>query len=370
MSNHVIDGLSDDERNIAKSWATNLLHNAPQTEKFFNPNISLSEIKSRHEQKKEARDRGDSLRASETAKYFERSSVTTINKNLRPFFNQFMEFAYKGGNRDANSAVSPKVIRNFLHFQEDRVYSREITPDTFKEYASRIRILASMATVTKGFQELPIEKIEKMTQKSQDKVKAYVEEMKNTDNPVINDKHKIRAYTGDELERIINRLEKDGKGKMAASVRLISETAFRIENATSFQLNTQWKRVGYKKYEREYTMSNKIAIVSKGNQRHTVTLSKELFDLLKQYVDSDGRFILKQDDLRNAVKEACKKEGIEYISIHALRATVAYRMYRDLKATGYSEQDALQIVSNQLYHGRPDITLYYIRSAEKTENSK
>ena len=170
MSNHVIDGLSDDERNIAKSWATNLLHNAPQTEKFFNPNISLSEIKSRHEQKQEARDKGESLKVSETSKYFERSSVTTINKNLRPFFNQFMEFAYKGGNRDANSAVSPKVIRNFLHFQEDRVYSREITPDTFKEYASRIRILASMATVTKGFQELPIEKIEKMTQKSQDKI--------------------------------------------------------------------------------------------------------------------------------------------------------------------------------------------------------
>ena len=367
MSNHAIKGLSDYERIQAKSWADYLFHNAPQTAKFFDPNISLSEIKSRHEQKKEARDRGDSLRASETSKYFERSNATTITHNLRPTFNQYFEFAYINGNRNINNAISPKVMQKYLQFLEQKVKDRKITPDSFNEYVSRMKILVSMSSATEG---LPTFNIDKMTTKIKARVDNYVERMKNTDNPVINDKHKIHAYKGDELERIINRLEQDGQGKIATSVRLISETGFRIENATSLQLNTQWKRVGNRKYVREKTDDNKIAIVSKGTQRHTVTLSPTVFNLLKIFSDNDDRFILKQADLRKAVKEACKKEGIKYISIHNLRATVAYRLYHNLIANGYSEQEALQIVSNQLYHGRTDITLYYIRSADTAEDSK
>lgn len=364
MSNHVIKGLSDFERMKAKSYADELFHNAPQTAKFFDPNISLSEIKSRHEQKQEARDRGDSLKVSETMKYFERNNVTTITHDLRPSFNQYFEFAYARGNRGLYSACSHKTMHNYVQFLENRVKERKITPDTFNEYLSRMRILASMVTATEGLPEL---NIDEMTKRASYRIDNYVKEMKNTDNPVINDKHKVRAYKGDELERIINRLEKDGNYKIATTVRVIEATAFRIENASSIPLNTQWRRIGYRNFEREFTPDNKIAIVSKGNQKHTVTLSPELFDKLEKYADSDGKFIIDQNEVREAVKKACEKEGIKFISIHNLRATVAYRLYRDLKATGHSEQDARQIVSNQLYHGRTDITMYYINSANKGE---
>ena len=80
----VIDGLNNHDRIQAWSYADELLHTAPQTQKFFDPNISLGEIKNRQTQKDEARAEGKSLQASETSKYFERSNVTTIKNNLTP----------------------------------------------------------------------------------------------------------------------------------------------------------------------------------------------------------------------------------------------------------------------------------------------
>lgn len=359
MSRHAIEGLSDYERAKAKSWADELFHNAPQTEKFFDPNISLSEIKSRHEQKQEARNEGKSLQLSETSKYFERNNVTTITHNLRPSFNQFFEFAYKNGNRHINNAISPKVMQRYLQFLEQKVYDRKLTPDTFSEYVSRMKILASMSTATKGLPDL---NIDRMTDKIKNRVNAYVEKMKNTNNPVVNDKHKVHAYTGDELEKIIDNVKGE---KEKISLEIIKETGFRIENATVAPLNTQWKRIGKKEWIREYTPENKIAIVAKGNQRHTVTISPELFEKMKENADKDNIFIVNQNDLRDATKQSCEDSNIKYISVHNIRATVAYRLYNELKEKGYSEKQARQIVSNKLYHGREDITMYYINSANK-----
>lgn len=357
---HAIEGLSDHERIQAKSWADYVFHNAPQTEKFFDANTSIGDIKNRQEQKIEARNNGESLQAKETMKYFERSNVTTITHNLRPSFNQYFEFALKGGASDIVSALSTKTMLKYISFLEEKVYSRDITPDTFKEYASRMRILASMVTSTEG---LPTLNIDKMTTRATNNIKAYVEKMKDTNNPVINDKHKIHAYKNDEMEQIIEKV-KNEKVKLALSI--IKETGFRIENAETLFLNTQWKKVGPKQWEREHTDENKVAIVTKGNQRHTVTLSAELFNKLKEYMNKNNNiFHVDRSTIQKGAKRTAKKYGIKYISIHNFRATVAYRLYNELLEQGYAEKEAKRLVSKKMCHGRGDITIYYVRSANK-----
>ena len=354
---HAIDGLSEHERIQAKSWADYVFHNAPQTEKFFDKDTSISDIKNRQQQKIEARNNGESLQAKETMKYFERSNVTTITHNLRPSFNNYFEFALKNGATNIVSALSTKTMLKYITYQEERVYSREITPDTFKEYASRMRILASMVTAIEG---LPNLNIDKMTKRATNNIKEYVKKHEGTETEVINDKHKIHAYTGDEIERIIDGVKNE---KVKLALQIIKETGFRIENAETLYLNTQWKKGVNNKWEREYTDANKVAIVSKGNQRHTVKLSPELFERLKQYVNKNKVFHVDRSTIQKHAKRSAKEQGIKYISIHNFRATVAYRLFNNLLEEGYSENDAKKAVSKKLYHGRGDITIYYVRSA-------
>ena len=357
---YAIEGLSDHERIQAKSWADYVFHNAPQTEKFFDKETSICDIKNRQQQKIEARNNGESLQAKETMKYFERSNVTTITHNLRPSFNQYFEFALKTGASDMEQAISPKMMMKYIKHLEQKVYDRKITPDTFKEYASRMRILCAMSTATK---DLPDINIDKMTKKATNRIKDYVKKHEGTETEVVNDKHKIHAYKNDEMERIIDNVKNE---KVKLALQIIKETGFRIENAETLYLNTQWKRISAKKWEREYTPENKVAIVTKGNQRHTVTLSTELFKRLKEYMNKNNNiFHIDRSTIQKGAKRTAEKYNIKYISIHNFRATVAYRLYNDLIEEGYTDKEAKRLVSKKLCHGRGDITQYYINSANK-----
>ena len=63
---YAIEGLSEHERIQAKSWADYVFHNAPQTEKFFDKDTSIGDIKNRQQQKIEARNNGEALQAKAT----------------------------------------------------------------------------------------------------------------------------------------------------------------------------------------------------------------------------------------------------------------------------------------------------------------
>ena len=65
-------------------------------------------------------------------------------------------------------------------------------------------------------------------------------------------------------------------------------------------------------------------------------------------------------------KKAAEKAGVKYISVHNFRATQAYRLYNSLKETNlYTEEQIKKMVSKNLFHGRLDITDYYLKSANK-----
>ena len=357
---HAVEELTDEERIQAKSWADSLFHQCPLTEKFFDKNVDIADIPTRQEQKIQARNEGKSLSHAETSKYFEKSNTTTIKHNLRPQFNIYMQFAFKNGATSVNQAISPKKMQEYVKWREQQVYDKKLTPDSFKEYMSKMRILANMSTVTEGFPNI---NVDKMTKKATNRVKDWLNENGGKDSK-LNDKHKVNAYKGDEPERIIEKVTNE---KVKIALKVILTHGFRIENASTLCLNTQWKKIG-NKWVREFTPENKVALVSKGSQRHTVTIKPELFEQLKEYANKRNVFHVSTRTIQDATKKAAEKAGVKYVSVHNFRATQAYRLYNQLKETNlYTEEQIKKMVSKNLFHGRTDITDYYLNSANKAQ---
>ena len=353
-----IEGLNNHDRIQAWSYADELFHNAPQTQKFFDPNIQLSEIKNRQTQKNEARAEGKSLQASETSKYFERSNVTTITHNLKPELRHYMEFALKTHKvPNVKHALSFKILKEYVAFREQQVYDRKIQPNTFKEYMSRIRIMCSMSTATEGFPNVNVDKI---TKQATERIKEYVKAQANTENPVVTSKHKIHAFTKGEEKAILDNIKNP---KVRVALELANKYMLRNENIATVYLGKEWVKDENGKFKRVATDEPKIALVSKGNQHHTLTIDKELFDKLKQFANKKDVFHISPRTLQDNVKKTAEKLGLE-CTVHNLRATGAKNLYEKLKENGYSDKDSKKIVSQKLYHGRLDITEHYLNSSD------
>ena len=310
-----IEGLNNHDRIQAWSYADELFHNAPQTEKFFDANIQLSEIKNRQTQKNEARAEGKSLQASETSKYFERSNVTTITHNLKPELRHYFEFALKTHKvPNVKHALSFKILKEYVAFREQQVYDRKIQPNTFSEYMSRIRIMCSMSTATEGFPNVNVDKI---TKQATERIKEYVEAQKNTDNPVVLEKHKIHAFKNGE-EKII--LENIKNPKVKIALELADKYMFRNENCSTVYLHKEWQRDENGNFKRIYTDEYKIALVAKGNQHHTVTLDKETFEKFERYANKKtGVFHISPRTLQYNVKTVAERLGLKEPLLHRFK---------------------------------------------------
>lgn len=354
---HAVEGLNDHNRIQAKSWADDLFHSCPMTEKFFDKNTNIADIPTRQQQKINARNNGESLNHAETSKYFERSNVTTITHNLRPVFNIYFQLAFKNGATNVNQALSPAKMREYVKWREEQVYNKEITKDTFNEYMSKMRILANMSTATDGF---PTFTVDKMTKQASIRVNDWFDKNKDSDSN-LNNKHKVNAYLKDEPEKIIAEVTNE-KAKVALEVVL--HHGFRIENAETMYLDTRWQKVG-KRWQRVQDFG-KVAIISKGSQRHTVTIRSDLFAKLKELANEKNVFHVSRRTIEDNAKRAAEKANIEYISVHNFRATQACRLYNQLKETGiYTEEQMKILVSKNLFHGRTDITEYYLKAVLK-----
>lgn len=318
---------------------------------FFDASKSLTDIKNRHTQKQEWKEQGKSLQASETSKVFVRSNVTTMT-NLKNEFRHVMEFAFSNKLHNVNQALQPKNLINYIKFREEKVYKGENTIDSFKENMSRMRILCSLSTATEGFPNI---NVDKAINKANARIEAYVKEHPNE---LVNEKHKIHAFTKGEEKMIIVNI-KNEKAKLACEI--IDKYCFRIENVSTIHLGTEWKYNG-KKWLRVSTDEPKIALVSKGTQRHTVTLDKDLFDRLKAFANNKNIFHVAKSTIRYNVKNSAEELGLK-CTVHNLRATAARNLFYDLMKNGHTYEQALQEVSWKLFHGRTDITLYYINSA-------
>lgn len=345
--------LTKNEYIQAKSWADCLLHNAPQTAMYFDKNFTLSEIIEKQNQLKTVSESGLSLQDIESLRFFKNNNIRNIVKYLRPSFNQYMGFAFKIRKcSDVNNAITPKVMHHYIKLLENMVHEGDITPDTFYEQISYMRILCSMATATDGFRDI---NIDNMTQKAVARVKEYLAKL---ENGIIDKNHSLKIYSDEEIAKIIDGV-KDEKAKIALEV--MNKTGLRTANIETMCLNTKWYR------EHHITRivptnENTVALLSMSTYKHTVTLPPELFAKLKKYADENNIFRINGDFIRKLAKESAKEQGFDDFYMPSIIATFANRLYHKLINEGYGDAVAKEMVAKKLHHRDTRLIDYYIAS--------
>lgn len=100
---------------------------------------------------------------------------------------------------------------------------------------------------------------------------------------------------------------------------------------------------------------------SKNGQTLTVQLSPAEAQKIRDLADDDGRISVKQSEYRTAIEKACISTGQAFTGTHGLRHNYAQGRMSDLVDQGKDYHAALQIVSDEMGHHRPDITATYLR---------
>lgn len=104
-----------------------------------------------------------------------------------------------------------------------------------------------------------------------------------------------------------------------------------------------------------------VAENSKNGQDIRVQLTPEEVDRIRGLSDERGLIIVKQSDYRTALHKACDETGQTWTGTHGMRYNYAQNRMETLQGQGYSFERALHIVSEEMGHHRPEITLTYLR---------
>lgn len=102
-------------------------------------------------------------------------------------------------------------------------------------------------------------------------------------------------------------------------------------------------------------------INSKNGQLHTVTPSAELMGRIQAVVASEGQFSVNRNAYAYDLRKASTAAGESNSSSHSFRHSFAQDRMAYWTSEGLSYQDALQHVSEEMGHHRPEITEWYLR---------
>lgn len=100
---------------------------------------------------------------------------------------------------------------------------------------------------------------------------------------------------------------------------------------------------------------------SKNGQNLEVKLRPDDLIRMKELVAEYGTLHVKQDDYRDALKQACYDSGQEWNGTHGLRHNFAQNRLAELVGEGMDYHSARGAVSEELGHHRPEITDVYLR---------
>lgn len=93
----------------------------------------------------------------------------------------------------------------------------------------------------------------------------------------------------------------------------------------------------------------------------TKTISAELAERLKNYLEDNGALKIDYDKFSAAVKEAAQNTG-QVGTCHSFRYEYACEKYTEFRETGMNHRDACYETSKLMNHQRGEITEHYIRS--------
>ncbi|SOB62144.1 putative Integrase family protein (plasmid) [Pseudodesulfovibrio profundus] len=101
---------------------------------------------------------------------------------------------------------------------------------------------------------------------------------------------------------------------------------------------------------------------TKGGMPRTIEVRPDTFQRLQQTLSERGGVLrVNQSTYRNHVAEAASRAGEVNSGTHDLRYNFAQDRYQELTREGYAPEQAHYLISEEMGHHRPDITLHYLR---------
>ncbi len=98
----------------------------------------------------------------------------------------------------------------------------------------------------------------------------------------------------------------------------------------------------------------------KGGKCGPIMITKETYNLLREYITQHGHFKVNRQHYWNDLKQGATLSNESPESSHALRWNFAKRRMFEYAQAGYSYSESLKHVSHEMKHNRADITEHYL----------
>lgn len=225
--------------------------------------------------------------------------------------------------------IKPEHVTAFIHDLCDRDYAK----NTIQGYAAALNKYAVVLDKACPNKEFRTESWNNAISECKESIQNAIS--KDTDT---------RAYA--DPQAIVSALS-DERLQLCASMQL--DHGLRIADATKIDVKNL-------SAEGILTVPN-----SKNGQTLTIQLSPENAQKIRDLADDNGKINIQQSVYRSALEKACISTGQTFSGTHGLRHNYAQDRMNDLVDQGKDYHAALQIVSDEMGHHRPDITATYLR---------
>jgi len=168
---------------------------------------------------------------------------------------------------------------------------------------------------------------------------------------LLSDNYRNRAYKNPNnvIKNLINPLH-----KLAAKIQLESGT--RIEGVALIKEN---QRIGKKI---DVVTNEKIGVFwtqEKGGKQGAIAMSLDTYEELKQYLFKNDVFKIDRQSYYRDIRQAALKSNEISEASHGFRWNFAQNRMIEYAKAGYSYEESLQSVSNEMKHNRSSITKHY-----------
>lgn len=103
-----------------------------------------------------------------------------------------------------------------------------------------------------------------------------------------------------------------------------------------------------------------VHVTGKGGKEREIGVSPGTYARIEKAVEN-GRFEFDKDAYRNELKSAAEKTGQDYEGSHGLRWSWAQERHQELQQHGFTYEQTLSQISQEMGHERGDITEHYLK---------
>jgi site-specific recombinase XerC len=104
-----------------------------------------------------------------------------------------------------------------------------------------------------------------------------------------------------------------------------------------------------------------VNVTEKGGYQRELILPDATLGEIREHIEKNGEFYVDPDKYREGLQEASYVTYQDYSGSHGLRWNFARESMVRHQAQGHGYRASLKIVSEELGHHRPDITLHYLK---------